>query len=289
MRFIDAPADNLTALGVAGPWSQRLPHFRLDATPSNGDEIQSEYFVDRAARGRGPGGGAPPRRGRITPLLLVSEIRAVAADQLWLSGAYGRDTLAIHFTWRNRPAEVDAVVARGRGGARAVRRPPALGQGLPRHRPTRLAELLPPARRRAGPVRAARPRRPVQQRPPGAPRRPRWPRLTGRHQPAPASVLPIRSRTSPGSRSGGRWSMPGTSSELAPRYPVGGLPVRLHERRVVGVADHQRGGNRDLAQPAVHGRVLQLQVTGGQGRPARPSAAAPSPRAWPRPPPRPAA
>ena len=47
MRFIDAPADNLTVLGVAGPWSQRLPHFRLDSTPSNGDEIQSEYFVDR--------------------------------------------------------------------------------------------------------------------------------------------------------------------------------------------------------------------------------------------------
>ena len=54
VRFIDAPADNLTVLGVAGPWSQRLPHFRLDSTPSNGDEIQSEYFVDR----RHGGGGA---------------------------------------------------------------------------------------------------------------------------------------------------------------------------------------------------------------------------------------
>jgi xylitol oxidase len=110
VRFIDAPADNLTVLGVPGPWAERLPHFRLDATPSNGDEIQSEYFVDRrhgadaldAVRRRAP---------LITPLLLISEIRATAADQLWLSGSYGRETLAIHFTWRNAPDEVDAAVA----------------------------------------------------------------------------------------------------------------------------------------------------------------------------------
>jgi xylitol oxidase len=109
VRLIDAPEDNLTPLGVAGPWSQRLPHFRLDSNPSNGDEIQSEYFV---ARQDGPAALAAVRAlaPRIAPLLLVSEIRAIAADQLWLSGAYGRDTLAIHFTWRNAPAQVDAVL-----------------------------------------------------------------------------------------------------------------------------------------------------------------------------------
>jgi xylitol oxidase len=71
VRFIDAPADNLTVLGVAGPWSQRLPHFRLDSTPSNGDEIQSEYFVDR---GHGAAALAAVRRcaASITPLLLIS-------------------------------------------------------------------------------------------------------------------------------------------------------------------------------------------------------------------------
>jgi alditol oxidase len=109
VRFIDAPADNLTILGVAGPWAQRLPHFRLDSTPSNGDEIQSEYFVDR----RSGAAALEAVRGHaksITPLLMVSEIRATASDALWLSGSYGRETMAIHFTWRNRPAEVDAVV-----------------------------------------------------------------------------------------------------------------------------------------------------------------------------------
>jgi len=110
VRFIDAPADNLTVLGVPGPWAERLPHFRLDATPSNGDEIQSEYFVDR--RRGAEALDAVRRRARlITPLLLVSEIRATAADRLWLSGSYGRETLAIHFTWRNAPDEVDAAVA----------------------------------------------------------------------------------------------------------------------------------------------------------------------------------
>ena len=103
---------NLTEQGgVEGAWCDRLPHFRLDGTPSNGDEIQSEYFVARsdaaaalvAVRALGAG---------IRPHLLVSELRTVAADELWLSGAYGRDTLAIHFTWANHPEPVRALLPR---------------------------------------------------------------------------------------------------------------------------------------------------------------------------------
>jgi xylitol oxidase len=109
VRFIDAPADNLTVLGVVGPWSQGLPHFRLDSTPSNGDEIQSEYFVDRR-QGAAALDAVRRRAGSITPLLMVSEIRATAPDELWLSGSYQRETMAIHFTWRNRPDEVGAVL-----------------------------------------------------------------------------------------------------------------------------------------------------------------------------------
>ena len=104
--------DNLTAQGgVEGAWCDRLPHFRLDSTPSNGDEIQSEYFVARsdaaaalaAVRRLGPD---------IRPHLLVSELRTVAADDLWLSGASGRDTLAIHFTWANHPEAVRGLLPR---------------------------------------------------------------------------------------------------------------------------------------------------------------------------------
>jgi alditol oxidase len=109
VRFIEAPADNLTVVGVAGPWSQRLPHFRPDSKPSNGDEIQSEYFVDRH-RGAEALEALRRRAHLIAPLLMVSEIRSTAPDQLWLSGSYGRETMAIHFTWRNRPDQVDAVL-----------------------------------------------------------------------------------------------------------------------------------------------------------------------------------
>ncbi len=109
IRLVDAPVDNLTVLGVAGPWSERLPHFRPDSTPSNGDEIQSEYFVDRR-HGAAALDAIRRHAPRITPLLLVSEIRSIAADQLWLSGAYGRETLAVHFTWRNWPERVAAVL-----------------------------------------------------------------------------------------------------------------------------------------------------------------------------------
>ncbi len=108
--MIDPVDDNVTQQGgEPGAWSLRLPHFRLDRTPSNGDEIQTEYFVGRqdataalsAMRELGD---------RIAPHLLITELRTVAADDLWLSPAYGRDSLAIHFTWLNRPTEVHALI-----------------------------------------------------------------------------------------------------------------------------------------------------------------------------------
>lgn len=104
--------ENLTPQnGAPGPWCEQLPHFRLDSTPSFGDEIQSEYFVARS--------DAVPAltavralAAEITPHLVVSELRTASADDLWLSGAFERDTLAIHFTWRKRPAEVRALLPR---------------------------------------------------------------------------------------------------------------------------------------------------------------------------------
>jgi xylitol oxidase len=105
------PAHSTEQLGVPGPSAQRLPHFRLGATPSAGDELQSEYAVDRehavaALQALKPLGLL------IAPFLLVSEIRAIAADTLWLSPFYGRDSVAIHFTWKKRPADVLALLPR---------------------------------------------------------------------------------------------------------------------------------------------------------------------------------
>jgi xylitol oxidase len=104
-----SPVNCTPQLGAPGPWSERLPHFRLGFTPSNGDEIQSEYLLPRrnaiaaltALRSLG---------GRIRPLLQVSEIRTVAADELWMSPQYERDTIAIHFTWQPEQQAVERVL-----------------------------------------------------------------------------------------------------------------------------------------------------------------------------------
>jgi xylitol oxidase len=86
-------------LGVPGPWHARLPHFRLDHTPSAGDELQSEYLLDRVDAVAAIL-AVDRLRDRIAPILQVTEIRTIAADDLWLSPAYGRDSVAIHFTWQ---------------------------------------------------------------------------------------------------------------------------------------------------------------------------------------------
>jgi xylitol oxidase len=100
--------ENMTpGRGVWGPWSERLAHFRMDAPPSVGAEIQSEYFVDiRDARSAME--ALRPLGGSFAPHLFVSEVRAVAADELWLSTVYRRESLAIAFTWRRH---ADAVAA----------------------------------------------------------------------------------------------------------------------------------------------------------------------------------
>ncbi|WP_426625550.1 FAD-binding protein [Leifsonia sp. McL0607] len=96
-------------LGVVGPWSERLAHFRFEFTPSNGEEIQSEYLVPRARAVeaiRAVRELAPV----IAPVLQISEIRTVAGDDLWLSSAYGTDVVGLHFTWLRDQAGVEAVL-----------------------------------------------------------------------------------------------------------------------------------------------------------------------------------
>lgn len=104
----DLSTENLTdQRGVPGAWFERLPHFRLDAIPASGAEFQSECMVPRryavealrAMRDLAPA---------MHPHLMISEIRTVAADDLWLSSSYGTDTVCIHCSWKR---ELDAVMA----------------------------------------------------------------------------------------------------------------------------------------------------------------------------------
>lgn len=96
--------------GVAGPWHERLPHFRPEFTPSAGEELQSEYFLPRGAAAQGFA-ALRSLGSNLAPVLQVSEVRTVAGDRLWLSPCYGRDTVTFHFTWIKDPAAVAPVLA----------------------------------------------------------------------------------------------------------------------------------------------------------------------------------
>ncbi len=105
------PTEHCTEqLGVPGPWHTRLPHFRAEFTPSSGQELQSEYFVPRHQAVEAL--TAIERiRERVAAVLQISEIRTIAADDLWMSPSYHQDSVAIHFTWIDDQAAVSPVLA----------------------------------------------------------------------------------------------------------------------------------------------------------------------------------
>ena len=108
--IVEMSAENCTdQLGVPGPWFNRLPHFKMGFTPSGGKELQSEFFV--------PHGKAvdailalEKKKELINPQLLISEIRTIAPDNLWMSPCYHQDCVAIHFTWKQNPDEVEKLI-----------------------------------------------------------------------------------------------------------------------------------------------------------------------------------
>jgi xylitol oxidase len=103
-------AENCTEqMGVVGPAFDRLPHFRMGFTPASGEELQVEYFVPRrhavgairALRGQGE---------RMAELLLISEIRTVAADDLWMSPCYRTPTVVFHFSFKRDWPALQAIL-----------------------------------------------------------------------------------------------------------------------------------------------------------------------------------
>ena len=93
-------AENCTEqMGIPGPWYERLPHFRMNFTPSSGAELQSEYFVPRE-KGFAAILAVEKLRDHLTPHLFISELRTIDGDDLWMSQCYKRPSMAIHFTWK---------------------------------------------------------------------------------------------------------------------------------------------------------------------------------------------
>jgi xylitol oxidase len=104
-----SPANCTPQEGTPGPWNERLAHFRIEFTPSSGDELQSEYFVPRDAA-RDAWRAIRALRPLVAPVVHNGEIRTVAADDLWVSPAHERDSVAFHFTWLPDTAAVTPVV-----------------------------------------------------------------------------------------------------------------------------------------------------------------------------------
>ena len=103
----EVSAENCTEqMGVAGAWYERMPHFKMGFTPSSGVELQAEYFIPQ--RNAVDAILAIQRMGKqIGPHLLISEIRTIAADDLWMSPCRNQPSVTIHFTWKQ---EIDAVM-----------------------------------------------------------------------------------------------------------------------------------------------------------------------------------
>ncbi len=96
-------------MGVEGPWYERMPHFRMGFTPSSGKELQSEFFIpiDHAYKGLM---AIEALKDKIVPHLMITEIRAIAADDLWMSPFYKKTCIAFHFTWKQEIPEVMALL-----------------------------------------------------------------------------------------------------------------------------------------------------------------------------------
>lgn len=93
-------AENCTEqMGVPGAWYERMPHFKMGFTPSAGKELQAEYFVP-LEHGYEAMMAVEELHEKISPHLFISEIRAIAADEFWMSPCYKKDCVAIHTTWK---------------------------------------------------------------------------------------------------------------------------------------------------------------------------------------------
>jgi len=97
-------------LGSVGPWYDRLPHARIGALPQEGYEYQSEYFV---ARKHAPAAMRALKavQHALHPALVVSEVRTVAQDQLWLSTNFGADSVGFHFSMARDWATVSRALS----------------------------------------------------------------------------------------------------------------------------------------------------------------------------------
>lgn len=110
--IIEISAENCTdQMGMPGPWYDRLPHFKMNFTPSSGEELQAEFFVPRQHAVEAIK-AVTLLRDEIKPVLMITEIRTIDADNFWMSPCYHQPSVAIHFTLKQDIEGVNALLPR---------------------------------------------------------------------------------------------------------------------------------------------------------------------------------
>jgi alditol oxidase len=103
------PVNCTEQMAVEGPWYERMPHFKMGFTPSSGKELQSEFFIpfENAFQGLM---AIEKLNEKVSPHLMITEVRAIAADDLLMSPFYKKACVAFHFTWKQEIEAVNAVL-----------------------------------------------------------------------------------------------------------------------------------------------------------------------------------
>jgi alditol oxidase len=108
--IIELSAENCTEqMGIPGPWFDRLPHFKMNFTPSSGEELQAEYFVPLTHAVEAIKAVAN-LKAEIKPVLMITEIRTIDADNFWMSPCYHQPSVAIHFTLKQEAEAVNTLL-----------------------------------------------------------------------------------------------------------------------------------------------------------------------------------
>ena len=108
-------ADDCTMqMGVLGKWFERLPLRGLsEGTLKDSErELQCEYFVDKrhAVESIERLKYLVNKMRYFDDILVHSEFRTVDSDQVWMSPAFDRDCVSLHFSWKPNERAVKKVI-----------------------------------------------------------------------------------------------------------------------------------------------------------------------------------
>uniref|UniRef100_A0A915D0Y3 FAD-binding PCMH-type domain-containing protein n=1 Tax=Ditylenchus dipsaci TaxID=166011 RepID=A0A915D0Y3_9BILA len=96
-------------MGIVGPYYERLTDYDLGLSGQEGQQTQSEYYVDfddfvPALK------ALQTLSAEINAVVYVALFRITEKDELWMSPQYKKTTMAIHFSWQPKLDQVMALL-----------------------------------------------------------------------------------------------------------------------------------------------------------------------------------